>query len=191
MLETYLAEVKHKGEPKCWHSEPTSSWKASPVKPPYVVGSPPSPHNIDPQSHRSVPSGSSPLRPTGPQLLMNLLDLCSIMPLPCRPSPHSTGPQDLSLPGPIPAGLTGPALQACHIAAPQGPHTAGLPVHCSARSSSCKPASPRLPTAHHSRAPNLPRRHRQTGLDAKRGTPELLRLKFYCSRTGCFFFSFL
>jgi hypothetical protein len=29
-------------------------------------------------------------------------------------------------------------------------------------------------------APNLPRRHRQTGLDAKGVSPELLRLKFYC-----------
>jgi hypothetical protein len=31
---------------------------------------------------------------------------------------------------------------------------------------------------------NLPRRCRQTGIDAKRATPELLRLKFYCSWTG-------
>jgi hypothetical protein len=30
-------------------------------------------------------------------------------------------------------------------------------------------------------APNLPRRCRQTGLDAKGVTPELLRLIFYCS----------
>jgi hypothetical protein len=29
--------------------------------------------------------------------------------------------------------------------------------------------------------PNLPKRQRQTGLDAKGVTPELLRLKFYCS----------
>jgi hypothetical protein len=37
-------------------------------------------------------------------------------------------------------------------------------------------------------APNLPRRHRQTRLDAKGVTPELLRLEFYCSWTGNFFF---
>jgi hypothetical protein len=39
-------------------------------------------------------------------------------------------------------------------------------------------------------SPNLPRRCRQTGLDAKRVTPELLRQKFYCSWTGDFFFLF-
>jgi hypothetical protein len=29
-------------------------------------------------------------------------------------------------------------------------------------------------------APNLPKRHRQTRMDAKGVTPEVLRLKFYC-----------
>jgi hypothetical protein len=38
------------------------------------------------------------------------------------------------------------------------------------------------------RALNLSRRHWQKGLDAKVVKPELLRLKFYCSRTGDFFF---
>jgi hypothetical protein len=33
----------------------------------------------------------------------------------------------------------------------------------------------------HMLAPILPRKHRQTGLDAKAVTPELLSLKFYCS----------
>jgi hypothetical protein len=41
---------------------------------------------------------------------------------------------------------------------------------------------------HQTPAPNLPRRHKQTGLDTKGVTPELLRLKFYCSWTGDFFF---
>jgi hypothetical protein len=44
---------------------------------------------------------------------------------------------------------------------------------------------------HQTLAPNLPRRHRKTGLNAKGVTPELLRLKFYCSWTGDFFFFFL
>jgi hypothetical protein len=40
-------------------------------------------------------------------------------------------------------------------------------------------------------APNLPRRCRQTGLDAEEVTPEPLTLKFYCSWTRNFFsFSF-
>jgi hypothetical protein len=40
-------------------------------------------------------------------------------------------------------------------------------------------------------AQNLPKRCRQTRLDAKRVTPELLRLKFYCSGTWNFVFFFL
>jgi hypothetical protein len=43
---------------------------------------------------------------------------------------------------------------------------------------------------HQMPAPNMPRRGRQTGLDAKGVTPELLRLKFYCSWTRNFFFFF-
>jgi hypothetical protein len=44
---------------------------------------------------------------------------------------------------------------------------------------------------HQTPAPNLPRRCRQTGLDAKGVITELLRLKFYCSWTGDSFFIFL
>jgi hypothetical protein len=45
------------------------------------------------------------------------------------------------------------------------------------------------PQHHQTLAPNLPRRCRQTGLNAKGVTSELLRLKFYYSWTGdCFFF---
>jgi hypothetical protein len=43
---------------------------------------------------------------------------------------------------------------------------------------------------HQRPAPDLPRRCRQIGLDAKGVTPELLRLKFYCSWTGDIFFLF-
>jgi hypothetical protein len=43
---------------------------------------------------------------------------------------------------------------------------------------------------HQTLAPKMPRRHKQTGLDAKGVTPELLRLKFYCSWTRDFFFLF-
>jgi hypothetical protein len=56
---------------------------------------------------------------------------------------------------------------------PTRPPPAGLPPHL-------------LPATggfqhHQMPAPNLPRRCRQTGLDAKGITTELLRLKFYCS----------
>jgi hypothetical protein len=39
-------------------------------------------------------------------------------------------------------------------------------------------------------APSLPMRHRQTGLDAKRVIPELLRLRFYFSWIRNFSFLF-
>jgi hypothetical protein len=81
-----------------------------------------------------------------------------------RPTPHRTA----RLP---PHGPTGPPL-----ASPPGYH---LPAHWP------------LPTTgglkhHQTLAPNLPRRCRQTGLDAKGVTPEQLRLKF-CSWTRNFF----
>jgi hypothetical protein len=43
---------------------------------------------------------------------------------------------------------------------------------------------------HQTLVPNLLRRCRQTGLDAKGATPELLKLKFYCSWALDFFFLF-
>jgi hypothetical protein len=59
------------------------------------------------------------------------------------------------------------------------------------QASAHRPLVPCLPATRHRRAPKLPRRHRQIGLDAKGVTPELLRLKFYCSWTIDFFFAFL
>jgi hypothetical protein len=59
-----------------------------------------------------------------------------------------------------------------------------------------RPSAHRLQTTtgglqhHQMPAPNLPRRNRQTGLDAKVVTPELLRLKLYCFWTRDFFCSF-
>jgi hypothetical protein len=70
---------------------------------------------------------------------------------------------------------------------------AGCHLHVAA---AC-PLPARLPTTtgglqhHQTPAPNLPRRCRQTALDAKGVTPELLKLKFYCSWARDFFsFSF-
>jgi hypothetical protein len=76
---------------------------------------------------------------------------------------------------------TPPYWDADHPLANQ--HTNGQPAH-------------QLPPAtgghqhHQTPAPNLPRRHRQTGQDTKGVTPELLRLKFYCSWTRDFFLFF-
>jgi hypothetical protein len=74
-------------------------------------------------------------------------------------------------------------LHICRFTGPLGRHTVD-PLGC------------RLPSAkggfqhHQILAANLPRRHRETGLYDKGVTPELLRLKSYCSWTGDFFFSF-
>jgi hypothetical protein len=76
---------------------------------------------------------------------------------------------------------------------PTRPQSARPP---SARPPPQQPPAHQLPPAtrrlqhHQMQAPKLPRRCRQTGLDAKRVTPELLRQKFYCSWTGDFFFLF-
>jgi hypothetical protein len=56
-----------------------------------------------------------------------------------------------------------------------------------------KTSTPRLvgphpPSTCHRKAPYLPKRHTQTGLDAKELASEQLRLQFYCPRTGDFFF---
>jgi hypothetical protein len=59
------------------------------------------------------------------------------------------------------------------------------------KASSHRHVGPHPPATCYKRAPNLPKRHTRTGLDAKRVTSEHLRLQFYCSRTGDFFFFFL
>jgi hypothetical protein len=88
-----------------------------------------------------------------------------------------------------------PAMALSHQSASLLPHrsaklpSAGLPGHHPLTS----PLAHQMltPTGrlqqHQMPAPNLPRRCWQTGLDAKGVTPELLRLKFYCSWTEDFF----
>jgi hypothetical protein len=90
-------------------------------------------------------------------------------PLPCRPTRC------------CPAGQPGSHLP---VRWPSWPPPAHLPMGT-------------LAATHHRKAPgplgassNLPRRCRQTGLDAKGVIPELLRLKFYRSWNGDFFFFF-
>jgi hypothetical protein len=73
--------------------------------------------------------------------------------------------------------MKGNAQQAYQIAILPGLHPSSPPV------------PPPLPAAHHRKAPNLPRRHRKTGLDTKGVTPEVLRLKFCFLSQG--FFSFI
>jgi hypothetical protein len=57
------------------------------------------------------------------------------------------------------------------------------------KASTCRPVGPHPPATSDRRAPNLPKRHTQTGLDAKGVTSQQLRLQFYCYRTGDLFFS--
>jgi hypothetical protein len=87
-----------------------------------------------------------------------------------------TDTQDLHSAGPRPSGTPGPCSK-------------GPLFHLSSR-----PMGPHSPATHHRRAPNLPKRHTQTSLDAKGLTSEQLILQFYCSRTAdffAFFFPFL
>jgi hypothetical protein len=126
-----------------------------------------------------------PSGPAVPQLCVGLLDPHPAgIPRPLghtRPQLHagSTPLWDPCLSGPapvklrqlhpptqagIPAHCRAPALQACQITTPTGSHS-----------------------GHHWRAANLPKRHTQTGMDAKGITSEQLRLQFYCSRTVNFF----
>jgi hypothetical protein len=149
----------------CWTPIPRKT--AASTAPP---GSPPrGPHPSGParpqlhwdnQSHALL--GSPPLQPARHQLHMRQLH------------PHPTGI-------PIPQTL----LDICPIKNPHplggtGPSSIGLPDnHCT-----------RLPHRPPQEGSNLLKRHRQIGLDAKGETSEQLRLQFYCSRTGDFFFPF-
>jgi hypothetical protein len=139
-----------------------------------------------------------------PQACTGLHDLCSAGPLPWGlPSqwstistglcPHAyTGLHDLHQHEPL--KLTKPAMhrhaqsplhQACAFrnARPMLQRPTSLPQW---KASICRPMGPHPPASCHRRAPNLPKRHTQTGLDAKAVTSQQLRLQFYCSRTGVF-----
>jgi hypothetical protein len=84
--------------------------------------------------------------------------------------------------GPLPACWTGRPL-------PHRPASPRTHRDSALMAQRLPPATGRL-QHHQMPAPNLPSRCRQTELDAKGVTPELLRLKFYCSWTGDFFFLF-
>jgi hypothetical protein len=100
--------------------------------------------------------------------------------LPHRPA----GLLPTSLPGLCPIDLPDCHPPTCHLLTGLLPHQA----------SACQLARPPTATGglqhHQMSAPNLPRRHRQTGLEPKGVIPELLRLKFYCSWTRNLFFYF-
>jgi hypothetical protein len=75
---------------------------------------------------------------------------------------------------------------------PAKPGSTPLRLHQATALHACQiTAPPGSRSGHHKWAPNLPKRHRQTGLDAKGVTSEQGRLQFYCSRTGDLFFPFL
>jgi hypothetical protein len=56
------------------------------------------------------------------------------------------------------------------------------------KASTFRLVGPHPPATCHRRVPNLLKKHTQAGLDAKGVTSQHLRLQFYCSRTGDFFF---
>jgi hypothetical protein len=51
-----------------------------------------------------------------------------------------------------------------------------------------RPVGPHPPSTCYRKAPNLPKRHTQIGLDTNELASEQLKLQFYYSRTGDFFF---
>jgi hypothetical protein len=73
------------------------------------------------------------------------------------------------------------ALQAHQAHAPKATTTPQL------KASTHRPVGPHPLATCHRKAPNLPKRHTQTGLDAKNLVSEQLRLQFYCSRSSDFF----
>jgi hypothetical protein len=56
------------------------------------------------------------------------------------------------------------------------------------KASTRRPVGPHPRSTCHRKAPNLPKRHTQRGLDAKELASEPLRLQIYCLRTGEFFY---
>jgi hypothetical protein len=166
----------------------------------------PSPHPIGPWSCCSTSPGSLPLglcRAPVPHWIHTLLWSPPLR-LHRTPAPRwIQGPQGSPWPWALhPSGLLGPSsvwddqshappgslpLRPCRIPAPPE----SLPVGPSQALAlqACQITAP--PGSHsgcHWRAPILPKWHSQTGLDAKGVTSEQLRLQFYCSRTGDFFF---
>jgi hypothetical protein len=76
---------------------------------------------------------------------------------------------------------------ACALQAHQA-HTPKASISPQVKASTNRPVGPHPLSTCHRKAPNLPKRHTQTGLDAKELTAEQLRLQFYCSKIGDFFF---
>jgi hypothetical protein len=157
-----------------------------------------------------VPCTATLLWASAPQNSQTAAHWPTKLPLHRPTRPPFSSPSDIHPEGPLglcPAEQCGhhqPPCQATdmqtHMATPCWAHWAtAQPGFCHTDPPDhCPPTSmPHrlLPTTgflqhHQTLAPNLPRRCRQTRLYAKGVTPELLRLKFYCSRTRIFFFLF-
>jgi hypothetical protein len=155
------------GSTFCWDPHPSSHEPNSSLDPhttriPTLWVPHPSGH-ARPQLHMEWPEAC----PTWITTHEALLETCSTrIPTPWnqarawRETATSPSPPGNPPLGPNQASL----LQACQITTPPSSYSSG-----------------------HWRAPNLPKRHTQTGLDAKGVTSEQLRLQFYCSITGDFF----
>jgi hypothetical protein len=198
MQKTHLADIKHKGELKVGNPEPLacgrllhatthweSRWVATPTPPPSAgpqVLCHADPPSLHPTGLPGQGTGQPGLCPAGP------LGLCPAE----QPGLHFAGLLCFCPMGPLglhPVEQPGLHLPACQAIAPPGFCPASLP-------GCCPPADPPaqwLPPAmgglqhYQTPGPNLPERCRQTRLDANGVTPELLRLKFYCSWTGILF----
>jgi hypothetical protein len=128
-------------------------------------------HNL----HRAVPSGC---QAGDPQTYT----------ISTRPRPSDLHRPAWSLPGPCPKSLPSSQSTDIHDLYSIRPMLQRPSSLLQQKASACRPMGPQPPTTCPRKAPNLPKRHTQTGLDAKGVTSEQLKLKFYYSRTGDFFF---
>jgi hypothetical protein len=160
MLETQMLEVRHKRELKHQHPEP-----------------------LDPGRILHAPiHWKNKLAPTSPPSARALAYRTTRLP-PCR----LTILLLTGLPCFCPTKQPGHCLLAHQASAPRNCQ-ASAPWHCQTSACPLTQQSATRGLQHHQiQVPNLPRRCRQAGLDAKGVTPKLLRLKFYCSWIRNFF----
>jgi hypothetical protein len=117
--------------------------------------------------------------------------LCKAVPL--RPAKQGTHTHDFYSAWPHPPSLSSQGSIDMQDLPSSGPCPSGTPSPCfklQLKASFPRPMGLHPPSTCHRKAPNLPKRHTWTGLDAKELASEQLRLQFYCSRSSDFIFNF-
>jgi hypothetical protein len=186
-LQTHLAEVNHEGEPKPLHPKPLACGRLLHATIYWKNGEATAHRAFSPQTHQvtaSWPARPLPHHVSTPQAYQSTTP----------PGLHHTGPLILCPTGPLSHCSSWPLPWDPQGCCPSAHQPAAPPVHhLQAHQSTTHPQSHQR-TAHplpatgglqhyQSPAPNLPTRHRKTGLEAKGVTSKQLRLQFYCSWT--------